>query len=342
MAFPSLPAAPPPVFDPDVVARLAPAALPVMSAALPMITDALRGLGGADQTGSDAAASGGISPEARRAIDVLQEIEALYGEGATVPAASEPGTFAASAAGAGSTLGAYQRAELFQRNAAGAFSGLDAELSGYLTKLAKDNGVSAAALGRIRQEVFARIRAIGPAAITREGKQEIDRTVMHALQQAHAVVGSSQAKSAEIAGVVNGLANRYLGGLIMGSAGANAAGLIAKDAAMAQQGKKYVFATSGPGTFDCSGLTKFAAARAGIKLPHNAEAQYQTTKKIDPNPRNLRPGDLIFPSSAVKSDGRQGHVMLYIGNNQVVHATGGRGVVIDQLPRNYRASRWAA
>jgi cell wall-associated NlpC family hydrolase len=40
--------------------------------------------------------------------------------------------------------------------------------------------------------------------------------------------------------------------------------------AWAQLGKKYVYATAGPNTFDCSGLTMMAWKAAGVTLPHNA------------------------------------------------------------------------
>ena len=48
---------------------------------------------------------------------------------------------------------------------------------------------------------------------------------------------------------------------------------IAVDTAMAQRGKPYVWAASGPGSFDCSGLVQYAYAAAGIGLPHSSRLQ---------------------------------------------------------------------
>ena len=48
---------------------------------------------------------------------------------------------------------------------------------------------------------------------------------------------------------------------------------IAVDTAMAQRGKPYVWAASGPGSFDCSGLVQYAYAAAGIDLPHSSRLQ---------------------------------------------------------------------
>ena len=50
--------------------------------------------------------------------------------------------------------------------------------------------------------------------------------------------------------------------------------------AKAQLGKPYVYAGSGPDTFDCSGLTMYAWAAAGVSLPHNAEAQYDSLPHV--------------------------------------------------------------
>ena len=43
--------------------------------------------------------------------------------------------------------------------------------------------------------------------------------------------------------------------------------------ALRQVGKAYVYATAGPVTFDCSGLTKAAYAQIRLGLPHFSGAQ---------------------------------------------------------------------
>jgi cell wall-associated NlpC family hydrolase len=89
--------------------------------------------------------------------------------------------------------------------------------------------------------------------------------------------------------------------------------------ARAQLGKPYVWGAAGPRTFDCSGLTKFVYAAAGIALPHNAAAQYASIKHIPL--KSIRPGDLVFSGY-----GGVGHVGIYIGGGRMIHAphTGAR------------------
>jgi cell wall-associated NlpC family hydrolase len=87
---------------------------------------------------------------------------------------------------------------------------------------------------------------------------------------------------------------------------------IAVDTAMAQRGKSYVWAASGPGSFDCSGLTAFAYHAAGIDLPHSSALQSKMGQAV--SRADLQPGDLVFFYSPVS------HVGIYIGNGQMVHA----------------------
>ncbi len=88
--------------------------------------------------------------------------------------------------------------------------------------------------------------------------------------------------------------------------------------AWAQLGKRYVWGAAGPNTFDCSGLTMMAWKAAGVSLPHNAAQQYQKVRHIARS--QLAPGDLVFYNNL-------GHVGIYIGNNQIIHAPNSRTVV---------------
>jgi cell wall-associated NlpC family hydrolase len=84
--------------------------------------------------------------------------------------------------------------------------------------------------------------------------------------------------------------------------------------AKAQVGKGYAYATSGPNTFDCSGLTAAAWAQGGKSLAHYSGAQYNQTIRIGPG--DLQPGDLIF-----YGPGGSNHVEIYIGGGMVVSAS---------------------
>ncbi|WP_331253838.1 C40 family peptidase [Modestobacter sp. VKM Ac-2977] len=92
----------------------------------------------------------------------------------------------------------------------------------------------------------------------------------------------------------------------------NAAAQIIVDTALAQQGKPYVWAGAGPNVYDCSGLTQYSYAAAGITLPHSS--RMQSTMGVPVARADLQPGDLVFFYDPV------GHVGIYIGNGLMVHA----------------------
>ena len=88
---------------------------------------------------------------------------------------------------------------------------------------------------------------------------------------------------------------------------------IAVSAAMGQLGVPYRFAGETPGVaFDCSGLTKWAWGQAGVYLPHQSAGQYASLPHVPKD--QAQPGDLIFYYSPI------GHVGIYIGGGQMVHA----------------------
>jgi peptidoglycan DL-endopeptidase CwlO len=100
------------------------------------------------------------------------------------------------------------------------------------------------------------------------------------------------------------------------------------DFALAQVGKAYVWASAGPGSYDCSGLTMMAWAQAGVSLPHSSGAQMSAGTPVSES--ELLPGDLVFYYSPVS------HVGIYIGNGQIVDAanpsTGVRVATLHSMP----------
>lgn len=87
---------------------------------------------------------------------------------------------------------------------------------------------------------------------------------------------------------------------------------IAVQAALTQVGKPYQWGAVGPDSYDCSGLTMWAWARAGVSLPHNSGMQYAATPRVSQD--DWQPGDLLFYGSPIH------HVAMYIGGGQVVEA----------------------
>lgn len=89
-------------------------------------------------------------------------------------------------------------------------------------------------------------------------------------------------------------------------------GQVAIQAALSRLGDPYVWGAAGPNSFDCSGLTMWAWAHAGVQLPHYSGAQYDSTTHIPMS--ELQPGDLVFFADPGE------HEAMYIGNGQIVEA----------------------
>jgi cell wall-associated NlpC family hydrolase len=87
---------------------------------------------------------------------------------------------------------------------------------------------------------------------------------------------------------------------------------VAVATAQAQLGKPYQFGAAGPGSFDCSGLTMYAWAAAGVALAHFTGAQYAASTHIALS--QLQPGDLVF------FYGDLSHVGIYVGGGTMIHA----------------------
>ncbi|HVE92734.1 MAG TPA: NlpC/P60 family protein [Actinomycetota bacterium] len=82
--------------------------------------------------------------------------------------------------------------------------------------------------------------------------------------------------------------------------------------AAAQIGKPYKWGGAGPDSFDCSGLTQYAWASAGVSLPHSSQAQYNALPKVDRS--QLQPGDLVFFGNPIH------HVGIYEGGGSMIAA----------------------
>lgn len=89
--------------------------------------------------------------------------------------------------------------------------------------------------------------------------------------------------------------------------------------ALKYQGTAYVFGGSTPATgFDCSGLTSWSYAKAGITLPRTAQAQYDATAHL--NIKDAKPGDLVFFHSTYNTADYVTHVGIYVGNMKMYNA----------------------
>lgn len=96
------------------------------------------------------------------------------------------------------------------------------------------------------------------------------------------------------------------------AAASNARAATAVAAARAALGSPYVWGSSGPSGFDCSGLMQWSYAQAGVSLPRTSQAQRYAGRQIPLS--QAQPGDLV----TYRSDAS--HVGMYVGNGQVIHA----------------------
>ncbi|MFD7135006.1 NlpC/P60 family protein [Streptomyces sp. NPDC059894] len=97
------------------------------------------------------------------------------------------------------------------------------------------------------------------------------------------------------------------------TASASSRALAAFQAAQSKIGSPYVYGATGPSSFDCSGLTSWAYAQAGVSIPRTSQAQANAGTRIY-SQSDLKVGDLVI----FYSD--QHHVGFYAGNGQVLHA----------------------
>ena len=108
---------------------------------------------------------------------------------------------------------------------------------------------------------------------------------------------------------------------------AGPAAAIAIKTALAQVGDRYQGGATGPDAFDCSGLTSYAYAAAGVPLLRSSGSQATMGQQV--SRAELQPGDLVFYYSPIS------HVALYIGDGMIVHArTYGSPVAVTSVDQS--------
>ena len=102
--------------------------------------------------------------------------------------------------------------------------------------------------------------------------------------------------------------------------------------AKSKVGNKYVWGSTGPSTFDCSGLVYWCYKQLGITLPRTSKEQSKYGKSVSKS--NLQEGDLLFFST--NGTGQVSHVGIYVGGGKMVHAANSRsGVRYDNIDSSY-------
>ena len=108
--------------------------------------------------------------------------------------------------------------------------------------------------------------------------------------------------------------------------------------AQSKLGCRYVYATAGPNTFDCSGLTSYIFAQHGYSLHRSARDEMMDGMIV--SAEGLQVGDLIFYNRTGRNGGSQvSHVGMYAGNGQIIHADS-RGIRYTDMTDGYYAARY--
>ena len=111
---------------------------------------------------------------------------------------------------------------------------------------------------------------------------------------------------------------------------ADAAHQVAVLSSLTQLGTRYRFAARSPGVaFDCSGLTSWSWAQAGVTLLRQSRSQINKATPITRD--NAQPGDLVY---------YPGHLMMFLGvDNAIIHAPfTGRNIELGFVSKNKASS----
>lgn len=172
---------------------------------------------------------------------------------------------------------------------------------------------AAAAIKRRRTGLQAELASAQHTLLGLQGARAA--AVAYQQQQAAAAAAASSAGGYDLAAIA--------------SRGGTTAARTAIDAALRWVGQMYAWGggtTTGPSEgwgpdvgvvgFDCSGLTRFAYAQAGIAIPRVAADQYAALPKVT----SLEPGDLAFYATDPSDPSTIHHVVMYLGHGQIIEA----------------------
>jgi cell wall-associated NlpC family hydrolase len=187
-------------------------------------------------------------------------------------------------------------------------------------------------------EVSARQQAADLAAQQTAVQQQLEQAQQTLLGLEGARAAAQQYAAQQYAAQQSANRAVYSGAVTTAGAGSASAVETAISAARQYLGTSYAWgggSLSGPSEgwgidagivgFDCSGLTRYAYAQAGISVPRNSSAQFSALPKVSRN--DLQRGDLVFWATDTSSASTIHHVAIYLGNGQILEAPESGSVV---------------
>ena len=99
-------------------------------------------------------------------------------------------------------------------------------------------------------------------------------------------------------------------------------------AANSLKGTRYRSGGTNPNTgFDCSGFVQYVYAAVGKHISRSSSSQRNDGVAVNRN--NLQPGDIIIWAN--DGSNSAAHSSIYIGNNNIIHATTNKGVHVNNI-----------
>ncbi|MFF2849500.1 NlpC/P60 family protein [Streptomyces sp. NPDC058001] len=186
------------------------------------------------------------------------------------------------------------------------------QLSGQQVEALKKIQEKQRALSQQRQEASDKLKDLADTR-TELGKKK--KEVQGKLGEAQKLLNTLTAQEKAAIAADDQRASRASERSALGGSGKPATGRAgsAYGAAQSKIGSPYVYGASGPSSFDCSGLTSWAFAQAGVQIPRTSQAQASYGTRIA-SQSDLQVGDLVIFYSDLH------HVGFYAGNGQVLHA----------------------
>ncbi|MFD5076538.1 NlpC/P60 family protein [Streptomyces sp. NPDC058371] len=186
------------------------------------------------------------------------------------------------------------------------------QLSGQQVEALKKIQEKQRSLAQQREEASAKLKDLADTR-TELGKKK--KEVQGKLAEAQKLLNTLTAKEKAALDAEQARASRTSERSALDTGGKSASGRAgaAYSAAQTKLGSPYVYGATGPSSFDCSGLTSWAYAQAGVSIPRTSQEQANAGTRIY-SQSDLQVGDLVI----FYDD--QHHVGLYAGNGQVIHA----------------------